>query len=49
MVADACRVCGEVLGLYAISLSVTQSDLGVNFLGRPLLGRLVSALNVFHL
>ncbi len=49
MLTEACRVCGEVLGLSAISLSVTWSDLGVNLLGRPLLGRLVSILNDFHL
>ncbi len=49
MLTEACRVCGKVLGLSAIFLSITQSELGVNLLGCPLLGELVSVLNVFHL
>jgi len=49
LLTEACRVWGVVLGLPAISLSITQSDLGVNLLGRPLMRRLVSVLNVFHL
>ncbi len=49
MLTEARRVCGEVLGLSTISLSITRSDLGVNLLGCPLLGELVSVLNVFHL
>ncbi len=36
------------LGLSAISLSITRSDLGLNLMGRPLLGGLGSVLNVFH-
>ncbi len=49
MLTEACRLCGEVLVLSDIPLSVTRSDLGLNSLGRPLLGGLVSVLSVFHL
>ncbi len=51
MLTEACKVCGVVLGLSAILgiVSVTWSDLGVNLLGCPFLGGLVSVLNVFHL
>lgn len=36
------------LGYFAVSLSITKCDLGLNFLGRPLLERLAAVLNVFH-
>ena len=37
------------LGFYAVSLIIVQSDLRVNLLGQPLLGRLTTVLIVFHL
>ncbi len=49
LLTEACSACGEVLGLSAISPSVTRSDLGVNLLGCPLLGILMSVLNIFYL
>lgn len=35
--------------LFAVSVSIAQSELGMNLLGHPLLGRLASILNVLHL
>ena len=35
--------------VFVISLSVAESDFGVNLLGRPLLGRLTAVWNDFHL
>ncbi len=49
MLTEACSVWGVVLGLPAISQSIVWSDHGVNFLGRPLLGGLVSVFLVFYL
>lgn len=35
--------------LFSVSLSLAQSDLGINLLGYLLLGRLAAVLNAFHL
>ena len=37
------------LGFFAVSLIIAQSDLGVNLLGRSLLGRLTAVWSIFHL
>lgn len=38
-----------VLEFFDVSLSITQTDVGMNLLGYPLLGKLATRINVFHL
>ena len=46
MLTEACRVWDVAHLLFAVSLSITQSDFGVNLLGRPLMGRLTAVNNL---
>lgn len=49
MLAEGSRVSDVALGLFAVSLNIALSDLGVRFQGYPYSGRWVFVLNVFHL
>ena len=50
MLTEAGRVWDVALSFFVnFFLSITTSDLGMNLLGRPLLGRLTAVLNIFHL
>jgi len=49
MLTEACGDIGVALGNFAVSLTSAQSGVGENKLGRPLMGRLATVLNVFYL